>query len=233
MNREEYQRYLASREWALLRERVRKRCASVCERCKRNPMEAVHHLTYARIGRERLEDLMAICNPCHAFESGKSDVDPAKRTIYLAGKCRGNKMAFSLPFENRFAFVCSDGFDSKNQGFHFSGAGFGHGQWGWGNLDLARKEVMDVAVCLIAECDELIAYLDTPDSYGSIAEIAYASALRKRCAVFIVESKSHKSMPSEAEDAYLFVCGLPYVSPFICKDMQHAQDWVRTLYFDE
>jgi 5-methylcytosine-specific restriction endonuclease McrA len=73
----DYHEYLASREWALLRERVRERSGGVCERCARNPMDAVHHLTYARVGRELLTDLQAICDPCHEFLSGKTDNDPA------------------------------------------------------------------------------------------------------------------------------------------------------------
>ena len=71
-----YKEYLASREWALLRERVRERSGDCCERCQ-GPMQAVHHLTYERVGHERLEDLQAVCNPCHEFLSAKRDDDPA------------------------------------------------------------------------------------------------------------------------------------------------------------
>ncbi len=74
---ERYQTYLASREWALLREAVRERSGNTCERCKAAPQQAVHHLTYARLYSERLDDLMAICDPCHAYLSGVSDFDPA------------------------------------------------------------------------------------------------------------------------------------------------------------
>lgn len=73
----DYQAYLASREWALKREEVRKRSRGMCERCWRYPQQAVHHLTYARVGHELLEDLLAVCNLCHDFLSGKSDNDPA------------------------------------------------------------------------------------------------------------------------------------------------------------
>lgn len=72
----EYQRYLASREWAVLREKVRKRSGGLCERCSRRPMDAVHHLTYERVGHELLTDLQAICNPCHKYLSGKTNRDP-------------------------------------------------------------------------------------------------------------------------------------------------------------
>lgn len=72
----EYHRYLASREWALKREAVRRRSGNHCERCLVGPQDAVHHLTYEHKFNESLEDLQAICDPCHAFLSGVSDIDP-------------------------------------------------------------------------------------------------------------------------------------------------------------
>lgn len=71
-----YQEYLASREWAKLRKAVRERSNNTCERCFVGPQDAVHHKTYARVGHELLEDLQAICKPCHDFLSAESDVDP-------------------------------------------------------------------------------------------------------------------------------------------------------------
>lgn len=72
----DYQRYLASREWSLLREQVRERSGNRCEHCFVVPQQAVHHLTYARLGHEELDDLMAVCNECHEWLSGKSDTNP-------------------------------------------------------------------------------------------------------------------------------------------------------------
>lgn len=72
----DYQTYLASREWSLLREQVRERSRNVCEHCFHAPQQAVHHLTYANLGNEVLRDLMAVCNPCHAYFSAKSSVNP-------------------------------------------------------------------------------------------------------------------------------------------------------------
>lgn len=73
----DYQRYLASREWAVLREEVRRRSRNRCESCFLLPQQAVHHLTYERIGHENINDLMAVCNPCHEYLSGKSNEDPS------------------------------------------------------------------------------------------------------------------------------------------------------------
>jgi hypothetical protein len=79
-DREKYSAYLCSREWAEKREAVRERAHGKCERCFIAPMDACHHLTYERKYRESLDDLQAICNPCHQFIHGKGPVDPASFT---------------------------------------------------------------------------------------------------------------------------------------------------------
>lgn len=76
-----YQRYLASREWACLKKQVRGRSGGWCERCIEREAKQVHHLTYERIGRERLEDLQHLCKPCHEYLSAVIDDDP--RTLDL------------------------------------------------------------------------------------------------------------------------------------------------------
>lgn len=83
MTHAEYQAYLASREWAVKREAVRRRAGNRCERCRRHKMDACHHLTYERVGgAERLSDLQAICDPCHEYLSGKCSIDPAAQSSY-------------------------------------------------------------------------------------------------------------------------------------------------------
>lgn len=71
-----YQRYLASREWGEMRESVRRRSGDRCEHCCHAPQQAVHHLTYERVGNEHLGDLLAVCEPCHDFLSGRSKTNP-------------------------------------------------------------------------------------------------------------------------------------------------------------
>jgi hypothetical protein len=83
MTQDDYKAYLASREWALKREAVKERGHGFCERCKVGPHEATHHKTYANIGNEPIEDLQAICNECHEFESGKSDYDPVEDVVFI------------------------------------------------------------------------------------------------------------------------------------------------------
>jgi hypothetical protein len=69
-----YQEYLASNHWAELRRRFYASKLSsrtvegehCCRACLRDDVWlSVHHLTYKRIGRERLKDLMLVCDPCH------------------------------------------------------------------------------------------------------------------------------------------------------------------------
>lgn len=95
--RERYHRYLCSREWSVLKGQVKNRSGGICERCRHNRSDAVHHLTYLRKYQERIEDLQDICNPCHEFTHGKRARDPIMdatpkiggveiRLVYLAGK---------------------------------------------------------------------------------------------------------------------------------------------------
>ena len=75
-SKEKYAAYLCSREWAVKRRAVQRRCGGVCERCHLNDMECVHHLTYARKYRETPDDLAGWCNDCHSYVHGKSDFCP-------------------------------------------------------------------------------------------------------------------------------------------------------------
>lgn len=81
----DYKRYLASREWAVLKEQVRERSRGHCEHCLVGSYEDTHHVTYARIGHEELSDLAAVCRPCHEFLSGKSDRNPLDETWIYTG----------------------------------------------------------------------------------------------------------------------------------------------------
>ena len=55
-----YHEYIASREWALRKRAVKERSGGICERCKKRPHQQTHHLTYERLGDERLEDLQGV-----------------------------------------------------------------------------------------------------------------------------------------------------------------------------
>jgi hypothetical protein len=81
--REAWGEYMASREWFVLRRRVMDRASGRCERCG-DPARDVNHLTYLRRFHERLEDLQALCRPCHQWKSGKAENGPAvARTLLV------------------------------------------------------------------------------------------------------------------------------------------------------
>ena len=109
MNREERFRYYASREWALLKERVKARSGGICERCGNSPHYATHHLTYVRFGHESLEDLQGVCDPCHEFLSGKSSFDPRISALLIHRFCRvGLKEQSRLQAEEQYRWEAEE-----------------------------------------------------------------------------------------------------------------------------
>lgn len=149
--REKYQAYLCSREWSVIRERVRKRSDGICERCFTNEMDHVHHLTYERKYKEEMEDLQAICKPCHEFTHGKSDSDPVRtrpvrvigmsglsfgvRSFYLAGKITGTCW--------RGEIVDDWEYENHSRAYLESGLGDSDGQW-WRRVACAAESVFGV-----------------------------------------------------------------------------------------
>jgi nucleoside 2-deoxyribosyltransferase len=134
-------------------------------------------------------------------------------TIYLAGKVRGQKHEIARENTpacwNEYAgpvvrFVCSDG---STHSAHRWGIGCNFDDCSDGGL---REEVARTALAQLDEADLLFAYLDTADSFGSIAEIAYFSALGKPSLVTVLTGG--KVSYDEMFDAYWFVCSLPNVT---------------------
>lgn len=81
------QAYYCSHDWGLKKNAVKERSLGICERCKRNRAENVHHKTYERLYQERLDDLWHLCRGCHEYVHGNSNYDPKpRRKLYLAGK---------------------------------------------------------------------------------------------------------------------------------------------------
>ena len=91
-------------------------------------MQAVHHLTYERIGDELMGDLLAVCSPCHAWLSGNTDADtvPAfleevqvQLRVYGAFAddhrgCRGLCMYSEVEEAAAYYGVCHDPFQSRS-----------------------------------------------------------------------------------------------------------------------
>lgn len=82
MNQAEYQDYLKSEHWQDVRRRY---CASKlhkggCYICGSHFNLNLHHKTYTRLGNERLNDLIYLCNPCHERLHKKLKVCASGRT---------------------------------------------------------------------------------------------------------------------------------------------------------
>lgn len=60
----EYERYMASDEWARVRAKVLTR-SPVCEACGEAASTQVHHYVYAHFGCELLWELAGVCDACH------------------------------------------------------------------------------------------------------------------------------------------------------------------------
>ena len=99
-----------------------------------------------------------------------------KTTIYVAGKVRGKKWDV-IPKHPMIEYVSSDGYKHSE---HLWAVGIQY----QGSED-TRREVQERCIDVIKASKALFAYLDTPDSFGSIAEIAFASALGIPCFVTI------------------------------------------------
>lgn len=91
-DREKYQAYLCSKEWAKLKTAVYERAGGMCERCDQFQINAVHHLTYARKYAENLEDLAGWCKHCHNITHDKHWFDPLNHdcmtVMTYARRCR-------------------------------------------------------------------------------------------------------------------------------------------------
>ncbi len=64
--RVKYRAYLQSAKWRAKREEYFRSHPRACSRCGTTKGRIdLHHITYERVGNERLEDLEATCRDCH------------------------------------------------------------------------------------------------------------------------------------------------------------------------
>lgn len=68
MTRAEYRAYLRSPEWAAVRRLALRRHDGLCGLCGTRYAVHVHHRTYANVGAEGPEDVVAVCGPCHEVQ---------------------------------------------------------------------------------------------------------------------------------------------------------------------
>lgn len=65
MNKQTYREYLQSQQWIDIRMLKLIQASFQCEQCLSREDLQIHHLTYDRVGRERLSDLKCLCDVCH------------------------------------------------------------------------------------------------------------------------------------------------------------------------
>jgi 5-methylcytosine-specific restriction endonuclease McrA len=63
--RENYFDYIYSDEWEAKKKLVFERDNHICQECKKNSAEQVHHLTYKNFKNENLDELISVCVNCH------------------------------------------------------------------------------------------------------------------------------------------------------------------------
>lgn len=61
-----YTEYLKSDHWKKTRKKALKRAKNRCQLCNKKSKLQVHHRTYKNKGKEKNEDLIVLCNDCHA-----------------------------------------------------------------------------------------------------------------------------------------------------------------------
>jgi predicted HNH restriction endonuclease len=68
-----YEAYLASEQWAVTRALAIHRANGQCVACSMTDRLEVHHVSYARLGAERADDLRVLCGRCHALVHDKPE----------------------------------------------------------------------------------------------------------------------------------------------------------------
>lgn len=66
----DYYEYLQSETWLARAEKVRERNGGMCECCNIRFITDTHHRTYERLGDEREDDLIGLCQMCHKYIHG-------------------------------------------------------------------------------------------------------------------------------------------------------------------
>lgn len=99
-----YDKYLLTKHWKNLRLKIAEERKHICEKCNKIIKKGyhIHHLTYERIGNEKSDDLMFLCNNCHnKIHNGK---------IEKYKKSNKNK-ELNIPKN----YINSDNYKNKNQ----------------------------------------------------------------------------------------------------------------------
>lgn len=152
---------------------------------------------------------------------------PVKPRIYLAGKVGGVKFKAVEYLKGEADFYCSDGGNHSEHEWGVATYSFGE--------DSYRELMGEMVLGPIRLADGLLAVVDTPDSFGTVAEIAFASATGTPALVVVIEpagwvtsGSEGFSRPSENYlamfDAYWFVTSFPGVRVEVVKSLDEARD---------
>lgn len=88
---ETYYKYLRTPSWCNKRELVFRRDRWTCVKCERRHDQKhlrCHHLTYERVGREMMEDLVTLCGRCHNEIHGRGEFFTKNKTNCHYRKCK-------------------------------------------------------------------------------------------------------------------------------------------------
>jgi hypothetical protein len=142
--------------------------------------------------------------------------------MYLSGKVDARKWDLVVPFKHLCEFFASDG-GCATHGPHGWKGGFIVGTECWRQCNDGKPFVEKMVLDPIRSCDALIAHLVSNDSYGSIAEIAFASAIGKTCHMIVEEHRTDGDY-CPLHDAYWFVGSLPNVHVHLAQNGKESTD---------
>ena len=82
----EYEEYILSKDWALLKEIRLKKDNNQCVLCKSKEKLVCHHITYIRLYHEDINDMIILCSRCHSrmhrLSPPKDQPDFAKQKVW-------------------------------------------------------------------------------------------------------------------------------------------------------
>lgn len=143
------------------------------------------------------------------------------KKYYLAGKVNGVKHRIAGRVDPKVAeFLCSDG--ATHNDAH------GGGSVRADKFGASKEFVRAAFTQLLFDCEMLIAILDSPDSFGTIAEIAYACG-SNMAAMVIIYLKPDREYTQKMLDAYWFVTNFALAMPILVADDDEALQVVNNL----
>jgi len=221
---QKYIDYLKSPEWQRKRTERLRMDGYKCAMCGFPRALTVHHINYNNIYHEDVaNDLITLCKKCHEkIEDEKRSVGKEHHNVYLAGKIdkhdwRGafiNYRSASLwepdvkPVDwflakrvaiNESATMTGPYFISCDHGcYHGEGTHGVQCEWNCLGADhnhmLFRDQVEYISRKQIDAADVVLAYINDPTCYGTLAEIGYARARNKYIIVVYASDELRESM---------------------------------------